>query len=559
MVENVNNKYYIKLEAVTPLSVGAGNEEEWVKCADYVIHEGKVYLLDLQRVAEQGMNLDQLSLLLVNQDHEGIIRLLGNHLTDVSRRIFALPCTTDNNIKAFERSQMHDLPVVAGSSLKGALRSILFKHLRDHETTNEEVFGKMKDGSDFMRFIKVGDFEMPETKLFNSKIFNLQLVEGIWNGGWKHAKNNTSDRFRPSGFNTLYECVSPSVSGVGSIIMSLEQFSKVIQKGTPMSHAAKKQHLLEGGLRTLFSVVNDYTREYLTKERAFFLKYHADRTDQIIDCIDDLLSSFPSDNSSCLLKMSAGVGFHAITGDWQYADFSDTGFHVDKEGIKGKKKYKSRKIVETADGLKLMGFVRLSEISEMEHNATLNSILETFRAGMKSILAQKAEAQAKQLAAEQERLAREQDYSRLISESLEAEKNGDYIGATDKANEAILLFPDRQEPKEIILRNEKNKKEQQAEMKQKEAERIINELPPFADDIAGVKDFTMMKGRCKKRKADFCSPEGKVIVERWLETYFASLSPRDKKNLQKPKKWLETFSDCYDEATIAQWIETFAH
>lgn len=559
MVENINKKYYIRLDAVTPLSVGAGNEEEWVKCADYVIHGGIVYLLDLNKIAEHNINFDQLSFLLVNQDHDGIVRLLGNKLPEVSRRVFLAPCATDNNIKAFERSQMHDLPVVAGSSLKGALRSVLFKYLRDNESTNDEVFGKMKDGSDFMRFIKVGDFEMPETKLFNSKIFNLHLVEGMWNGGWKHAlQNGTDDRFRPTGFNTLYECVSPGESGVGSIMMSPEQFSKLIQQRTPMSHTAQKQHLLEEGLRSLFSVVNDYTREYLTKERAFFLKYHADRTEQIIDCIDDLLASIPSDNSSCLLKMSAGVGFHAITGDWQYADYSSTGVHETGRNT-GKQKYKSRKIAETAEGLKLMGFVRISEISEMEYNSSLNSITEKFHTGMKSILAQKAEAQAKQLVEGQERLAREQDYRRLISESLEAEKNGDYISALAKANEASSLFPDKQEPKDIILRNDKNAKDQLAKEKQKEAELKANELPPFADDIACVKDFTMMKGRCRKRKADFCTPEGKDIVTQWLGKYFATLTSKEKKNLQKPKKWQETFGDCYDEATIAQWIESFTH
>lgn len=557
MAENVNNKYYIKLEAVTPLSVGAGNEEEWVKCADYVIHGGKVYLLDLSKIAEHNISLDQLSFLLVNQDHDGIVRLLGNKLPEVSRRVFLAPCATDNNIKAFERSQMHDMPVVAGSSLKGALRSVLFKYLRDNESTNDEVFGKMKDGSDFMRFIKVGDFEMEDTSLFNSKIFNLHLVDGEWCGGWKHAlQNGTDDRFRSTGFNTLYECIAPGVGGVGSVMMSLEQFSKVIQKGTPMSHSTKKQHLLEGGLRSLFAIVNNYTRDYLAKERAFFVKYHADRTDQIIHCIDELLASIPVDNSSCLIKMSAGVGFHAITGDWQYEDYSATGVHEFGRNM-GKQKYKSRKIVETAVGLKLMGFVRLAEIPEEDYKEDLKSIEDSFNAVMRSKVEQRAAKEAERLAAEQEKKDKMDNYLRLVTEAEEAESHGDYRLSKSKAEEASSLFPEKQDPKDIIARVTLLAIQQEASDKQRDAANLAN--GPFDEDIAKVKDFVQMKGRCKNRKPEFCTPEGKSIVEQWLEKYFCTLSPREKRNFQKPKKWMETFGDCYDEATLLQWIEKYSH
>lgn len=557
MAENVNNKYYLKLEVITPLSVGAGNEEEWVRCADYVNYAGNVYILDLHKMAELGINLDQLSTLFVNQDHDGIIRLLGNRLQEVSQRVFPSPCATDNNIKAFERSQMHDLPVVAGSSLKGALRSVLFNYLRDAETSNEEVFGKMKDGSDYMRFVKVGDFEMPETRLFNSKIFNLHLVDGEWCGGWKHAlQNGTSNYYNSTGFNTLYECIAPGVSGVGSVMLSLEQFLSVKQKGTFMSHSDKKQNILEGGLRSLFRVVNDFTRSYLLKERAFFEEYSAERSEQVVDCIDSLLDSIPTDNSSCLLKMSAGVGFHSITGDWQYDDYAETGVHESGRNM-GKQKYKSRKIVETSDGLKLMGFVRLSEITVDAYRTARSLIEKTFSDDMKVILDKKQEAEIRRTREMQERQAKEENYNQLIEEAHAAVAQGNYKLAVSKAKEALALFPEQQMPQTIITQNEQNAKQQEAREAEETLKQVLNDQPPLEKDIASVVDFKMMKGRVNKRKEELRSPEGKALVEQWLEKYFGNLPQREKRNYQKPKRWIETFGDCYDEETITQWIALF--
>lgn len=459
-MKEVNNKYYIKLTAVTPLSVGAGNEEEWVKCADYVIHDGKVYVLDLHRVAEEGIDLAKLSDLFLRSAHDGIVNILAGKLETVSAFVFDLPCQTENNIKAFERSLLHNLPVVAGSSLKGALRSILFKYLRDDEKKNEEVFGTMKDGTDFMRFIKVGDIEMPATQLYNTKIFNLHSVDGHWQGGWKHAlANGTNDFYRSTGFNTLYECIEPGINGIGTLMLSSTDLQSVIQKVGAAAHGNKKMNILRDGISTLFAIINDFTREYLQKERAFFEKYPADRVEEILDCIEHLLAMIPSDNSSCLMKMSAGVGFHAITGDWQYEDYSKTGFH-DNGKHAGKQKYKSRKIAETPDGLSLMGFVKLSAVSEDVYSAYVKGIEDSFNAQMQSVFDKKAEAEAAAKAAEAARLEKEANYAGCITAALEAETAGDFALALSKAKEAIALFPNRDEASAIITRCESKAAEQ---------------------------------------------------------------------------------------------------
>lgn len=550
----VNKKYYIKLTTITPLSVGAGNEEEWVKCADYVIKDGKVYVLDLHKVAEAGIDLTQLSLLFVNNDHNGVVTLLGNNIEAVSARIFDLPCTSDNNIKAFERSQLHDLPVVAGSSLKGAIHSVLFNHLRDFETDHKSVFGEMKDGSDFMRFIKVGDFEMPGTQLFNSKIFNLHKVDNSWYGGWKHAlTQGTNDNYRTTGFNTLYECVAPAESGYGTITFSPQLYQNVLERSPRMAHADRKSELMNGGLNKLFAIINAYTKRYLTKELAFFNKYPADRSGEIIDNIKNLLNMIPADNSSCLIKMSAGVGFHAITGDWQFEDYSVTGIHESGRNL-GKKKYKSRKTVDTSDGLSLMGFVMLTEATESDYRSRMAEIETSFNAKIQSIVEQKAEAQA--AAAERIRLETEKEarYTQLIQEAKDAEINKDYITVVAKAEEALKLFFSRKEAQDLIDRNKANK---EAQRLSKIAEELITQTDvvekPLAEDIcyARISNIKTFIGRCKKRKAEIETPEGQQIVRKWMEAFFANASRGDRNRMKDVSKWKDI---PISQETLASWI-----
>lgn len=469
----VNNKYYIQLTAVTPLCVGAGNDAEWVKCADYVIKDRKVYVLDLHRVAESGIDMAQLCILFVNQDHDGIVKLIGNKIEEVSASVFDLPCDTENNIKSFERSQLHNLPLVAGSSLKGAIRSVLFQYLRQDETTNDSVFGTMKEGTDFMRFIKVGDIEMPRTELYNSKIFNLHTEDCSWHGGWKHAlTNGTEDYYKSTGFNTLYECVSPNNSGVGAVMLSPLLFKKILERSNTISFADQKQRVLNGDIKTLFSIINQYTKQYLQKEREFYIQYPADLSDQIVENIGRLMASIPADNSSCLLKMSAGVGFHAITGDWMHDSYTE-GVFDRKRNKDNDTLPKSRKIVETKEGLSLMGFVRLSEVSQSAYEDYIDQINTDYNARMQEILNQK---EAKKAEAEAHRIAlaeRESQYKTLIEEALAAEQSEDYLLALDKANEASKLFPNKKDHQDLISRSETKAAEQKLRQTQASANAAI--------------------------------------------------------------------------------------
>lgn len=450
-----DKRYPIELEVITPLSVGAGNDNEWVKGLDFVQKDGKVYVFDMQKVAAAGIDVGALTTLFLKSDDKGISQLLGNKIGELSRYVFDLPAKTDNNIKTFLRTQFYDKPVVVGSSIKGSIRSALFNYLRTDEQKNEEVFGIMKDGTDFMRFVRIGDVEMPSTILVNTKLFNLRKEGEEWMGGWKHNTNKTTDKYDSVGFNTLYECVAPGNKGLGNITLAANAFSLLEKYGqSKSSYAGKKRALLNEPVSSLFQIINDVTKGYLQKERAFFMKYDVDRSDEVLNCIDSLLSTIPTDGSSCLLKMSAGVGFHSITGDWQYDDYDKTRFWTDGRHA-GKKKFKSRKIADYNHQLQLMGFVRLhalsqKEVSERElalqksHHDQQEQMLSVIKQREAELLQKQAKELARQRAVEQEK-QKQEEYNRLIVQAKQDKDSGRWDEAIANLDKAAALYRDMTE------------------------------------------------------------------------------------------------------------------
>ena len=374
--ELINQRYNITLQVLTPMSIGAGAEYNWVKGIDYVEKNGKLFRLNLHKMEQAGINLENLTNAFANKDSESLLKYLGNGLDTVTDAVFNMPCNSSNDIKAFLRNQFTGNPIVAGSSLKGAIRSVLFSYLRDKQEKNEEVFGRLNDGTDFMRFIRVTDFEFDKTDLVNTKIYNLQEDGNHnWEGGWKHGAKITNYKYNASGFNTIYECITHPSKAEGSIMLSEKLFNLVSKKGAEQPCFNKKKEIFsyigndEQGeyettpIENLFYQINSHTWDYLKKELLFFNNYNqGEHSDRIIDSINHLMNQVNEcieNGDSCILKMAAGTGYHSITGDWKYSDYSDTGYW-EKGKDKGKKKYKSRKIAILGNQLYLMGFVKLT-------------------------------------------------------------------------------------------------------------------------------------------------------------------------------------------------------
>ncbi len=406
-MEGVNKKYNLEIEVLTPLSIGAGAEKDWVRGVDFVVNNGKLYKLNLKKILACGIKAEDLTNLFASKNEKGLKSLLAGNLESVSDFAIPFPAESDNDVKTFVKNQLTGNAILTGSSLKGSIRSVLFQYLGGKSKDGKEVFGSSTNGDEFMRFIKVSDAEFDKTELVNTKIFNLRGGGDNWQGGWKHQMTNrdgnsfTNGTFHPVGFNTLYESLVPEQKGYASLMMAertfnnfdIDTFYKKAQRYCQMrlknEKDPKERQKIEKNnielerllntvnqkkkailLENLFPIINEHTRNYLLKERAFFEKYHAERSDEIVDSIDMLLNQIPSDDSCCILKMSAGSGFHSITGDWQFSTDYFNGKLDRKRASKndleeaGKILPKSRKIADWNGILSLMGFVKLRTLNE---------------------------------------------------------------------------------------------------------------------------------------------------------------------------------------------------
>lgn len=575
-METINKKYDLKIEVLTPLSIGAGAEKDWVKGVDFVVNKGKLYKLNLRKISKEGVNIDELTPYLATKNECGVINTITEgRLDKVSDLVLTFPVNSTNDIndiKAFVKNQLTGKPILVGSSLKGAIRSILFDYLRENEQEEQQVFGDSVKGDEFMRFIKISDAEFDTTSLVNTKIFNLQKKEN-WIGGWKHGGKETGDKFNPTGFNTIYEALMPSDVGCASFMVS-NQFLEVdwrrfydqwqretrkdAEKETIKHLIAKvesKKTLLrdENSLNILFKVINNHTKEYLKKEKAFFEEYSADKTNLIVDSINNLLNLIPSDNSYCILKMSAGSGFHSITGDWQSDDYSNGQFdrkRADKKDLKipGKILPKSRKIAVWENHFDLMGFVKLTAISEEEK--------EKERLAREAIAREQAEKERKQKE-EQERLEnelkkREEEFARLYKLAEDAYSAEQWSEVLQYVESAVCIFPDRLSrfdslksiANENIKLQEQQKLVEEAKRKEEEERRIANEIP-LAEKIAGASKIPTLCGNTKQwmkqNSLESLSDEDKQVLKSKLLDLCESMKEKEvKKQISSALKDLKT-------------------
>lgn len=544
-----DKRYYIGLQVLTPLNVGAGNDNEWICGIDYVQKDKKVYVLDMEKMVSEGVDVNRMTTLFSRADEDGICQLLGNQLQHFSRIVLPSPVKTTNSIKTFLRTGLYDRPLVAGSSLKGAMRSALFSYLRTNEDNNDAVFGTMKDGSVFTRFIRVGDIIMPSTLLLNCKLFNLREEPDThsWLGGWKQGLHQTIADYRSVGFNTLYECVKPGMNGYGTVNLSGQAFELFEHYGrVRMTYEDKKRDILNGGLRQLFRIVNRATKGYLLKERDFFEKFSADRTEEIVDSINNLLSEIPDDGSCCIMKMSAGVGFHSITGDWLYDDYGNTGLWTLQDSFKNadKFKYKSRKVIEYQKQLQLMGFVKLYELSEEEQKAYQSQILEVENqrtdVDLKGIIERE-----KQKALREEEQRKKQAYETLLQEAEELGLQERWDDAIQKAKEAGNLFPEQGKHQPLIEKWD-NYKQALIHLQEEEVKKAQKMSEPLEDVLQGKTSVGNIVGTTGK----WLKMPGHSLGDEEMTVLIAALSALpDKEKRAIPKKRKDFVKSLGEEAT----------
>ena len=586
-MDGINKKYNLEIEVLTPLSIGAGAEKDWVRGVDFVVDNGKLYKLNLKKIVANGFDITELTDCFAKKNENKLKAILAGKLDVVSDFSMPFPAESDNDVKAFVKNQLSGDPVLAGSSLKGALRSVLLYAFASKQEINDAVdkgrklrkpfesfvFGSPTNGDEFMRFIKISDAEFNKTELVNTKIFNLQGGGNNWQGGWKHQMTKdgntfTNGTFSSTGFNTLYESLVPQQKGYASLMLSEKLYDNFAKHAQPHIKSAMKSPIMHNDISTLFAIINIHTQNYLLKEKVFFEKYHTDRTDEIVASIDALLNQIPSDGSCCILKMSAGSGFHSITGDWLFDDYAQTGFWELGRNA-GKKKYKSRKIAEWNETLSLMGFIKLRQMSEAE--------VEDIETRRQQIAQQKEELRLAKMAeekkakeaeekAKQQQREKEEKYAQLLAnaEQLASEKR--YREALDLCNEAKALLPSKDSLDKFIaeleekLRAEEREKLILANKQHDLEERKLANAVPLAEKIANAQKLPTLYGNVKqwmKQNGRESLSDNEICdLRNQIEKIVLAMKPRDKKGMKNLGKDLENM---VGQDTATKWFNEIVY
>ncbi|MDR1403388.1 MAG: type III-A CRISPR-associated RAMP protein Csm5 [Tannerellaceae bacterium] len=555
----INKKYNLEITVLSPLSIGAGAEKDWVKGIDFVVEGNKAYLLNLKKMIAQGINPEELTVLFAQKNEKALLQKIGGNLKKVSDKSIPLPngAANNNDIKSFIKNDLSGKPIIPGSSLKGAVRSVIWAYLLDGLKTGilseKKYFGDSNNGDELMRFIKFSDADFEETALVNTKIFNLRKVENNWIGGWKYSGDKTNNEFQSTGFNTVYECVMPWQKGVCSMMLSELNFDKLQH----IKQIKKKELFAD---KKLFSLINQHTEDYIDKEIHFFEKYPTEKTDRIIESLEAVRNLIPVDDSYCILKMSAGSGFHSITGDWQYDDYSKTGVETTGRNA-GKQKYKSRKVAVYDDVFSLMGFVKLRPMSDEEVKEFEQEREDKKRQEQQQLVAELNRKKAEKEAIRQ-REENKNEYERLVFQANNLFVEEKYEEAKEVVEKAVILLPEGtkhigllQNIDAEILRRKKaaDRVKELEDIKQKEmADRLAANQVPLADKIKTLNKIPTLTGSIrtwmKQNNITSLSNEDLTVINNKVKEIYNLMKARDRKNFS-----LSSLSEIIGQDLVTQW------
>lgn len=374
-MSGINSEHTIYLKVLTPVHIGGAQEKNLQEGLDYIqFGNGSTWQINWEKVY-QIYNADDVASAIIN---DSIKKLIENELEDVAFEIDQTFGDT-REIKAFIRDGLGRV-YIPGSSIKGAMKNWCHAAIE-----NELKIGQSQNllgsfDSDIFRFIEPSDCYMnEEIALYPTKTFNLRGENSNWKGGWKHSRQrNNTENFSDRGFVTDYECFCPEDIGSFNLRLRNQLSNNTIEKLFFKNNKAKKSYELifkNDVLNNLFRLINGQTSKHIEKELKFFEYFkEAQYSDDLIRTYKNLKQTSKNLKlGQCLLRLSAGSGFHGITGDYQFEDHTETGIWSEEDAKKyrlSKKqakdyvgqymKFKSRKIAFTANDMYPMGYVLLS-------------------------------------------------------------------------------------------------------------------------------------------------------------------------------------------------------
>jgi hypothetical protein len=372
-MNTIHQGQLFNLEVLTPVHVGMGKEKDYIKGLDFIYKNHEYQILDQQKLLS-GLPPNEIAAVSAN--------LASGNMDEFSRYIQAKNLITKNMIQytwsseyvasdrePIKRTMQDGMGrwFIPGSSLKGAIRSaiatILHKKDKLHDNINiESLLGKIENN--VMRFVQVTDCITDGTP----GIFPIKIFSADKNGGaWKHERRGGhSEKFKPVGFVSFYEMLTDEISGHATkgdfrINWGMNEFMRQRKTGqVPNLDSIFNNN----GIDWLIEALRAQTSIFIKKEVEFFKKFENEFLDygNFLDELVWLEEENRQTKDGCILRVGGNVGWHSITGDWRFDDFSEA-VEKNRGHLVGKmeKAYKTRKLIFDGDRFALPGFIKITK------------------------------------------------------------------------------------------------------------------------------------------------------------------------------------------------------
>jgi len=312
-----------KLSTLTPTHVGSG--EKPLREVDFLLFEqqGQIAMLDPEKVLGILGEAQVQQWVACVDAQEGLLDLLekrkpGLSPSDVSLRMLAVQHRGMGK-KSNIHEQLHDgmgLPLIPGSSLKGAVRTALFaqfinrnhgddakslRNLLDRRNAfsdsflSRQYFGE-DPNHDMLRLLRVGDATFKTTACAKSETINLKGKDWVLDNR----------------FTQFIEVIPKGEKATLAFQFDATTEKNARDKGYFKTDTAVLQQ------PKLFELINQHTRNLAERE----LKYWKKETEpDVLGCYLEVLGNMVEatkqcTSSECVIRIGWGTGFRNMTGDW---------------------------------------------------------------------------------------------------------------------------------------------------------------------------------------------------------------------------------------------------
>jgi hypothetical protein len=328
----------LKVKTITPVHIGGAQEKHYIQNLDYIKEGDKIFLLDEKKLIHH-FGINTYSNALASNSTASLLKSINKD--DYSTQVLTLTGDPGQEIKKHINNPIDGKPIIPGSSIKGALRSVILNYLIFKNNLNpdpskiknidSDVFGKISD--DAMRFIQIVDTPFDKVKLLNTKIMNLQKDRDGWFGGWKKGQRETSSSFKEMGFTSGYECIDIGQESTITIVLNLAAYNLAKRNRAVKSSYALDELFNKNFEERFLGIIKTYYKFYLKSEMDYMNKYKEYDLDEL--AIEGYEKVLNTSNDSPVFRVGAGSGFHAMTGDWKYPNHI---FPVEEHTYEGQNK-----------------------------------------------------------------------------------------------------------------------------------------------------------------------------------------------------------------------------